>query len=179
MSLCRCGCGQVTEIAPRTHSRLGWVKGEPKPYCFRHAQRLSTLAARLDEAYEVDPETGCWIWQRSLIRGYGQVRSPAEGRNVLAHRALYERANGPIPGGLTLDHLCRNRTCVNPDHLEPVTHAENVRRGLRHRFGHLVDDVRRRHADGVAARPIAREFGISTNAVNSIVQRRGWAADPQ
>lgn len=72
----------------------------------------------------------CWLWTGSLNnRGYGQVAGP-DGRLLLAHRAVYELFVGPIPEGLTIDHLCRVRACCNPAHLEPVTHAENVLRGL-------------------------------------------------
>lgn len=62
-------------------------------------------------------------------RGYGIVVSRSEGeRRVQPHVALYELLVGPVPGGLELDHLCRNPPCCNPAHLEPVTHAENMRR---------------------------------------------------
>lgn len=71
-----------------------------------------------------DPVTGCWIWTGKLRKGYGQFR----GRP--AHRVSYEAFVGPIPEGLVIDHLCRNRACVRPDpkHLEPVTARENDRR---------------------------------------------------
>lgn len=66
----------------------------------------------------------CWPWPGQINHnGYG-VFSKA-----LAHRVVYERFVGPIPDGLELDHLCSNPPCVNPWHLEPVTHAENLRRG--------------------------------------------------
>ena len=71
---------------------------------------------------------GCWIWQSGTnADGYGLFR--VDGRMVRAHRFAYELLVGPIPEGLELDHLCRVRNCVNPAHMEPVTHAENMRRG--------------------------------------------------
>lgn len=73
-------------------------------------------------------ENGCWDWVGATNgRGYGSFW--ANGRRERAHRAIYERHRGPIPEGLTLDHLCRNTRCVNPDHLEAVQHRVNVLRG--------------------------------------------------
>ena len=73
---------------------------------------------------------GCWPWTGSLNpKGYGRFHLPRPMLAVQAHRFAYELAHGPIPEGLTLDHLCRTRRCVNPDHLEPVTNRENVLRG--------------------------------------------------
>ena len=69
----------------------------------------------------------CWLWTASLQDGYGRVWN--ENTMLLAHRYGYEILVAPIPESLTLDHLCRNRRCVNPDHLEPVSLKENILRG--------------------------------------------------
>jgi hypothetical protein len=76
---------------------------------------------------ELGHESKCWIWTGNLNdRGYGLVSGM---KSRLAHRAFWIEKNGPVPDGLELDHLCRNRACVRPDHLEPVTHKENMVRG--------------------------------------------------
>jgi hypothetical protein len=74
-------------------------------------------------------DTGCWLWIGALSpKGYGLVQY--RGRQRRAHRVSYEVNVGPIPHGLVLDHLCRVRRCINPDHLEAVTIQENLARGL-------------------------------------------------
>lgn len=74
-------------------------------------------------------DSGCWEWTGALNnRGYGSMRARPVNRG--AHVWSYELFRGPIPSGMEIDHLCRVRHCVNPDHLEAVTHAENTRRGM-------------------------------------------------
>lgn len=77
---------------------------------------------------ERNPDTGCIPWTGSTNKGHGRFRFPYG--HVMAHRWAYEQQVGPIPEGLEIDHLCRNRACVNVEHLEPVTRRENILRGV-------------------------------------------------
>ena len=69
----------------------------------------------------------CWLWTGTLVNGYGQFRLPTT--KLQAHRYAYESMVGPVGAGLQLDHLCRNRACVRPEHLEPVSSKINTWRG--------------------------------------------------
>lgn len=90
----------------------------------------STRAREIIEARSVVTESGCWDWTGNIqgAAGYGRIHV-GHRTSTYAHRLSYEAFVGPIPEGLVIDHLCRNRRCVNPAHLEPVTNGENVRRG--------------------------------------------------
>ena len=85
--------------------------------------------------------SGCWVWRgRVTPDGYGKLSGK------LAHRVVWERMRGPIEAGMTLDHACRNRSCVNPGHFEPMSHLDNVRRGTtatkpRCKNGHPFDEA--------------------------------------
>ena len=95
-------------------------------------------AKEFEDCISPEPMSGCWLWMGSLDRdGYGQtVGKKADGKltSFRAHRIAFEKARGPIPDGLVIDHKCRVRSCVNPDHMEPVTNMENIRRGETGQF---------------------------------------------
>lgn len=83
---------------------------------------------RFDRKVFTEPNTGCWLWGGSLCSGgYGTFGGPE--RTESAHIYSYVRHRGPVPSGTELDHKCRTKACVNPDHMEAVTHRENVMRG--------------------------------------------------
>lgn len=86
------------------------------------------LAERFWAKVSPEPNTGCWLWSGAVTpAGYGKIA--INRRLKAAHRLSYEMNVGPIPEGLEIDHLCKVKCCVNPAHLEPVTHSENCRRG--------------------------------------------------
>ena len=132
---CMCGCGRATRIAPRSNLQLGWLKGEPIRFIHGHHARRS-VSFETDVDYrnvDLGHLTPCWIWLRARCGNYGCVWRHRDGRRTptFAHRLSYEHHIGPIGDGLTIDHLCEIKLCVNPDHLEPVSSGENTRRAAR------------------------------------------------
>ena len=127
------------------------------------------MEERIRRATIVD-ENGCWRWQLYLMPTEGYGRIAVGDRTLMAHRVSYETFVGPIPDGLHLDHLCRVRDCVNPQHLEPVTCQENILRspfteGARNAAktecaqGHPFDDANTYRYRGLRiCRTCAREY---------------------
>jgi hypothetical protein len=157
LGLCQCGCGQKTKRASRTRRSSGWVKGRLLRYVRGHRVCETNRYIVVDTGYA----TPCWIWLLAKNNcGYGN------------HRAAYERRYGAVPEGLSLDHLCGHRDCINPDHLEPVSQAENCRRGRNTKLTAAeVKDIR---AAKETQRVIARRYGISQSQVSRIRAGLAW-----
>lgn len=177
---CECGCGGKTSIVDKAHAYNGYKEGWPRRFIVNHDKRLSP------HEYLVDEETGCWIWQRAISRsGYGRISQ--NGKHLQAHRWYYEQKHGPIPEGLELDHLCHSedpscpgnecihRRCVNPAHLEPVTHFKNMQRGRSARLTEKqVQEIRDLCEQGWFHKDIAPAYGVSTGHVCEIQDGRAW-----
>ncbi len=122
----------IPDCAARRRAR-GWCNKHYSRW-LTHGDPLVTLRPEMEQLEaerfwpKVEKTGACWLWTGALAGGSGQFW--AGGKLVQAHRWAYEQANGPIPEGLTLDHLCRNRACVEVTHLEPVTNRVNILRGI-------------------------------------------------
>lgn len=162
---CHCGCGQRTNLSKGYHH--GIKRGEPNRFLRGHGQRPT------GPRYRVDPATGCWEWLWCKDRnGYGRGSRVVGGPTMLAHRMVYEDAHGPIPEGLSLDHLCRNPSCVNPDHLDAVSHAVNCRRGNATKL--TWDDVHAIRASSETHRVLSERYGVSGCAISNIQNYKRW-----
>lgn len=132
---------------------------------------------------KVDRTDDCWVWRGARNAfGYGifKVEVGSE-KKEMAHRWSFKAAGGDIPDGLTLDHLCENKLCVRPDHLEPCTRGENAaraKRGERNYNAQLTADdvreIRRRYARGESQRSLARSYGVSQGSVWGVVHGKTW-----
>jgi hypothetical protein len=118
---------------------------------------------------------GCWEWRNyRMPNGYGRFN-----RDLLAHRFAYTDAIGPIPDGLEVGHLCDNRGCVRPSHLEICTHRENFESGKRRgRIAKITwDDVYEMRASLASHTAMAKQFGINGEVVRRIRKNEKWPDD--
>lgn len=120
---------RLTKIPKSTVSR--WVN-ETLTFVDKQRTKLknTSILSKIEARYITEPNSGCWIWLGNIKKnGYGSLTIKT--KNYYAHRLAYELMVGSIPNNLVLDHKCRNKCCCNPDHLEPVTTSENIKRGHR------------------------------------------------
>jgi hypothetical protein len=169
---CHCGCGRKTTVQKFSRRKQGLIKGEPARFIVGHA---GNLAQRTTTWYVVD-EQGCWIWQGGQAgRGYGKRNGPKV--RQVAHRWMYERLVGPIPDGMTLDHLCLNKLYVNPQHLEVVTMTENNRRRSTNKLTQAKADEIRSLAGTMLQRDIAERYGVYKDSVQKVLSNKTWVCE--
>lgn len=180
-TLCACGCGAYP-------SRRGaeYIRGHRPP------PTVEQLAERILAHIEVDTDTGCWNWKRTLTPGgYGQI---GWGKQLVAtHRIVATVHIGPIPEGLYVCHRCDNRRCCNPAHLFYGTALDNARDCIAkgravHPIGEAaarkltsaqVAEIRRRHRvvhparkTGCSSKELAAEFGVTKQYIGQLVARQ-------
>lgn len=138
----------------------------------RRKRGHGTVADRLARLYAVEP-TGCWRWLGShTTAGYGHFSIASV--YYQAHCLMYILHAGAVPTE-TLDHLCRNRWCVNPSHLEPVSHRENIRRGIRVRLTPTtVEQIHRLRAKGLTQRAIGDLLNVHRSTVCRVLAGQRW-----
>lgn len=164
---CHCGCGGKTNLVERNYLGDGLLKGEPRKYIRGHSTKQPPQ-------YKICENSGCWLWQRGFTsKGYGSIFY--QGRKIGAHVFYYENKYGPVPNGLELDHFyCNNRACCNPDHVQPVTRAENVRRGNSTKLSIDTIHIIRSLKDTLTYREIAKRYSISSPHVSNIINNKVW-----
>ena len=165
---CGCGCGAEPALAKSSDARTGRVRGQPLRYLTGHHRRRAVRYLKFWLGHTSD----CWVWRGARnVKGYGLIAN-GRGGCALAHRVYYEKAKGPIPAGLQIDHLCRVPMCVNPDHLEPVTAAQNVQRGRKTKL--TAEQVAEMRASAESQTVLARRYGISQSQVSRMKRGLSW-----
>lgn len=203
---CQCGCGQKTNISPRTNRCWGHVRGKPCRFVAGH--NLKVTYAKLhpqtpEQRFwaKVERTDGCWIWKAARNpAGYGMFGTGPRGtRIVLAHRYSFELAYGPIPHGILICHHCDNPACVRPDHLFAGTNSDNMkdsakkhrnagqrhpemRQGENHGMAKLTENdvltIRKLSQEGWPGIAIARRFSITPTHISKIVRHLAWRHIP-
>lgn len=160
---CECGCGGVLSATD--------YRGRPRRFLHGHnARGVKRLAEPVleDRGYV----TPCRIYQGYVMKnGYGN------NGGKLAHVQAWEQIHGPVPDGHELDHLCRVRSCVRDDHLEPVTRLVNIERGQLAKLTRAdAQAIREAVSAGQLQCVVAARFGVSRPRVSLIVNGKAWKA---
>ena len=167
--LCACGCGLLTKSMPFSHLNRGWIRG--KKFKFVHGHNSKKQGERWSVL-----ESGCWEWKLNKNwKGYGSCT--VGGINRMAHRVVFESFRGTIPIGFELDHICKNRGCVNPDHLRVVTKTENIRRSAVAKINMgIAGAIRKSHSKNKCTiKETAKAFGLGRHLVGNVITGRTWA----
>lgn len=161
-----------------------------RDYKWRLLPPLERLMTRVVKETDGYGEHWMWTGARMGLKGeYGQTT--LDRKRTGAHRAMWTVLRGPIPEGLDILHQCGRTLCINPDHVRPGTHRQNLAEALEARLGKhwapkgeqhthhkltdgQVKDIRTRHANGVFQRVLAEEYGVSQPAISYIVSNKRW-----
>lgn len=160
-------CGAPSALAETDGANL---HGKRQPSRYRPGHRRKRVRyIEMPMGYR----TPCYVWQLAkLANGYGMCWDATLGKMVSAHRFYYEREYGPIPVNLQCDHLCRNRDCVRPDHIEPVTQVENIRRGRATKLTpEAVYEIR---CSPETQTVLARRYGVGQGHISRIKNNHTW-----
>lgn len=162
---CECGCGE--RVYPRP-PKTRWKRG--------HNPRKRTDPL----SFYSKNKNGCWIWNGpiSVKRNGGYGTCMVNRKTRFAHTVVYEKLIGPIPPGLELDHLCRTRSCVNPKHLEPVSHAENCRRGkvakLSLSDAETIRKIYRLRSHDRNLSVLAKMYNVKLGTIHAVIAGKTW-----
>jgi hypothetical protein len=146
---------------------------------------MASLHDRFDALIHYEPNSGCWLWDGHIVRGgYGAIRVAETKKHIRAPRFSYERTKGPIPEGMVIRHKCDTPACVNPDHLETGSQADNARDSVsrnRTRRGQNNPNAKLTLIQVAAIRAdrrhytiIAAEHGVSAATVCNVRKRKVW-----
>lgn len=142
-------------------------------------KKVGSRRIKDSERYTIDKKTHCWNYVMSLSSGgYGQYYlylGKYKYKVTTAHRHFYENKYGKLAPGIQLDHLCRNRSCVNPDHLEPVSAAENKRRGIGIKLNYeAVKEIKKRYRGGELQDHLAKVFDVNQSQISRVIHGLRW-----
>jgi len=178
---CKCGCGLFTKPAADTNNVQGVLKGQAQNYIRLHAahvkwRKQGEWGPHFYTVTDMGYETACWMWNGSKNPRWGYGVTRWKGHTWRAHMRSWVEAGNSIVVGLQLDHLCRQRACVNPDHLEQVTPSVNVRRSSMTKLtADKAAEIRARYAaGGISQKALAREYGVAQSNIWSILSGATW-----
>jgi len=129
-----------------------------------------------EKFYKINPETGCWEWfGNTCIKGYGKYKVGI--KSYKAHRFMYEERFGKIPKGMQIDHKCKVKNCVNPDHLEVVTGTENIRRSSVTKItrAQAIQIHKKYKTKKFFQSDLAKIFNIDQTQISRILLKKSWS----
>lgn len=141
---------------------------------YRLVNKRIRKVRNIEDYFLVNKETNCWEWKGRKKEGYAQFYT--NGERLSAHRIMYEKYREKIPAKMTIDHLCKNKKCVNPSHLEAVSLIENIRRGSNTKINmNIAIKIKELYSSGnFKQKELASLYGIGQYEISRIVNERRW-----